>query len=96
GGDDQMGPACENADRIARRLAEHGHPHPVVNLCYPGAGHAIALPYLPTSPVGQGPFLLGGTAPENVRANADSWPRVLAFLGEALLGRQESNLQPPR
>ena len=84
GEDDQMGPACENAERIARRLERHGHPYPVVNLCYAGAGHAIAFPYLPTSPGGAGPFMLGGTAPDTERANADSWPRVLRFLRQAL------------
>jgi len=45
----------------------------------------ILLPYFPTPPRERiGPWLTGGTAAGYARADAESWPRVLRFLADAL------------
>ncbi len=89
GDDDQMGPSCENADVIARRLERHGLGDRATVLCYEDAGHAIGFPYVPTTRVMAGPFALGGDPAAYARADADSWPRVLAFLRGALAADPE-------
>src|SRR4051794_17222028 len=50
-----------------------------------GAGHVTLLPSSPTPPRERiGPWLTGGTAAGYARADAESWPRVLRFLADAL------------
>ena len=44
-----MWPSTLMAERAAERLASHGHQNRVEHLDYPGAGHGIYLPNLPTT-----------------------------------------------
>jgi dienelactone hydrolase len=86
---DAMWPSTALADMVLDRLQRSGHPYPDVHLAYPNAGHSIKPPYAPTvtamrHPVDGALYALGGTAQGNARANADSWPRVLAFFREHL------------
>jgi dienelactone hydrolase len=89
GGDDAMWPSALMADRVASRLAARGHPYPVENLVYPGAGHAIGPPYAPPMlevfhPVSKRMMALGGTPAACAHADADHWPRLVRFLTESL------------
>ena len=82
---DSMWPSSEMADRIAQRLVSHGFTHAVQNLSYPDAGHAVfGAPVRADTPGIQGATYLGGTVDGLVAARADSWPRVITFLREAL------------
>jgi len=63
------------ADRVMDRLARRRHPFPYEHLAYADAGHVITRPYVATAALPH-----GGTAAGAARANADSWPRGLAFL----------------
>lgn len=90
GEDDQMWPATLMGERLMQRLTQHQFPYRAEHLRYPGAGHLIGSPYLPTTvnarrhPVANHTFLYGGNARDHARAEADSWPRVLALLRESL------------
>jgi len=85
GEDDQMIPSPVAAEAVVRRLRAAHHPYPDLHLAYPDAGHVILLPYFPTPPRERiGPWLTGGTAAGYARADAESWPRVLRFLADAL------------
>jgi dienelactone hydrolase len=90
GQDDQMWPSSLMAGRAAERLAAHDHPYPVEHLDYANVGHSIFLPSLPTSvtiqvhPVNGVLNDLGGSPRETAHAAADSWARVIRFLGESL------------
>lgn len=90
GRDDAMWPSSLMATRATERLAAHHHPYPVQHLDYEGAGHPIFLPGLPTTVTAQvHPITgtlndLGGTPADTAHASADSWPRVVRFLGESL------------
>jgi dienelactone hydrolase len=90
GQDDQMWPSSLFADMVVERLAAHHHPYPYQHLSYPGAGHLIGAPYLPTSvlasqhPLSDMVFAYGGNAKDSAFAQADSWPKVLAFLRQRL------------
>jgi pimeloyl-ACP methyl ester carboxylesterase len=86
GTDDGLWPSTLFSERVMSRLAAHDHPYPRTHLRYDGAGHAIGPPYVPTT-IADAPHPFGGTvhfggAPQpNAVANADSWPKVLRFLG---------------
>lgn len=90
GQDDQMWPSSLFADMVVERLAAHNYPYPYQHLMYPGVGHLIGAPYLPTTvtasrhPVAGLVFAYGGHAKDSARANADSWARILAFLAASL------------
>lgn len=90
GQDDQMWPSSLFADRVIERLDAHNYPYPYQHLSYPGAGHLIGAPYLPTTvtasrhPVTDHVFAFGGNAKDSAFAHVDSWSRVLAFLRESL------------
>lgn len=90
GQDDQMWPSSLFADMVIERLDAHNYPYPYHHLRYPGAGHLIGAPYLPTTvtagrhPVADQAFAYGGNAKGSAFAHADSWSRVLAFLRESL------------
>ena len=85
GGNDLLWPSEYMARQIVRRLEREAHPHPVIHLSYPGAGHAIGRPFRPTTGLSTTPnFALGGTPAEYAVAERDSWPRVLRFLRESL------------
>ena len=87
GRDDELWPSSEMADRIVRRLKEHDHAFPLIHLRYESAGHGIPKAYLPTAGTtlaARGRLIAGGTEAGNARAQAASWPRVVAFLRDAL------------
>jgi dienelactone hydrolase len=87
GEDDQMWPSTMMAERIMRRLAERRFAWPYRHLRYLGAGHLIGPPWQPTTvnvrrhPTVGGVFAYGGSPAGQARANADSWPYVLEWLG---------------
>lgn len=83
---DTLWPSAEMANRVEQRLRAHGFAHPVINIAYPEAGHAVFGPPIadPASPNLQRALSVGGTIPALVAARADGWPRVVAFLKDAL------------
>lgn len=88
--DDDLWPSTELSEIAVARLRAHQHPYPVEHLAYDAAGHLIMPPYRVTSmtamihPALAMKLSLGGTAAGAARANAESWPRVLSFLEQAL------------
>lgn len=90
GGDDRLAPRVDLADIAQARLA--GHRWPVTHLTYPDAGHTLAPPWRPTTaegfvhPVSGEKTAFGGTVEGRAAANADWWPRALAFLAQAAKG----------
>lgn len=91
--DDAIWPSTELAARAVARLRAHAHPHAVEHLAYEDAGHLIAAPYRPTTiaamtlPATRMKLAFGGTPAGTAHASAASWPRVLAFLDQALQRR---------
>jgi dienelactone hydrolase len=88
GKDDRVWPSSAMSDLIVSRLKENGFRYPVVNLSYEEAGHLIDFPFFPTPSRTE----LGGTPEGLARADADSWSKVLEFLGTTL--RQPSSNAP--
>jgi fermentation-respiration switch protein FrsA (DUF1100 family) len=90
GDDDRMWPSSVFCEMVMERLARFNHPHRRLHLRYEGAGHLIMFPYLPPAvgasrrPTGGLPLAIGGSPKAHAFADADSWPRVLSFLNEAL------------
>ena len=91
GGDDQFCPSGALSEVAMERLARHKHPYPYEHVSYPGAGHVFGLPpYLPATltkarhPQTGAVYLAGGNPKDNALAAADSWSRILRFLGESL------------
>lgn len=89
GTEDATWPSSFMAARVVERLRAHGHPHPVENLVYRGAGHTIGPPYAPPvlagyHSVAQRVYAFGGNPRDCAHADADSWPRVIRFLRESL------------
>lgn len=84
--DDGLWPAADMAERIQARLTTHAFAHPVENLVYDGAGHAVFGPPIPAvTPQMQSMFgFLGGTPDGLTVARADGWPKVVAFLKRSL------------
>jgi dienelactone hydrolase len=83
GKDDQLWPSALMGELIIERLKQKKHRFRYEHLSYYGAGHAVRIPYNPTTgSVAGGSLVLGGTPHANARAQADSWPRVLRFLSE--------------
>jgi dienelactone hydrolase len=81
GTDDQAWPSDRYADLIELRRKTANVPYADQSLKYEGAGHLISQPYLPTN-LNQLPGVaMGGTPRAYASADADSWPRVLRFLG---------------
>ena len=86
GGDDQLWPSLPMANAIMQRRAlPKRHPDDQL-LVYPQAGHLIGKAFVPagSTRTGGGRLETGGTSAGNARAQADAWPRVLAFLAKAL------------
>jgi dienelactone hydrolase len=87
---DAIWPSTDLAEIAVARLRAHRHPHPVEHLAYEDAGHLILPPYRITTitamthPVLRMKLELGGTPAGTAHAMADSWPRVLSFLEQAL------------
>ena len=79
-----MWPACPMARMVAARSAERDGPSVTV-LAYEDAGHFVFGPPVPSDH----PFYprldaFGGTVEGNAAARADSWPRVVGFLQDAM------------
>ena len=82
GGKDQVWPSCTMAEQVASRARKYGGN--VTILSYPEADHGVfASPLEPGNQPRR--FGFGRSAPGNVAAQADSWPRVLAFLQKNLV-----------
>ena len=86
GDDDQLWPSLLMARAIEERRATSGRHATDELLVYPGAGHLIGKAYVPagSTRIAGGRIETGGTPDANARAQADAWPRVLAFLRKAL------------
>jgi dienelactone hydrolase len=91
GGDDHLWPAAEMAEAILARLKSKGFTHSANHLYYPYAGHMLRYPFLPTtcresrnSHLRNAKFSYGGTPAADAAAQADSWPRAIAFLQSKL------------
>ena len=80
GDDDRMWPASTMCDAVIARLEKHGHPHPFAHHRYPGAGHLLRAPCMPTSVVDAPTWALGGTPRGQALANRQSWATLLAAL----------------
>ncbi len=86
GGDDHVWPAEEMAEAIVARLKKRRLGHRVEHLHYPGAGHSLRYPHLPTTARSNwhehlrgARFSLGGSPEADAAAQADSWRRAIAF-----------------
>jgi len=88
GRDDRAWPSSLYSRMVVSTLRRHDHPHPVRHLDFDDAGHAINLPFVPTTqlsrehPVSKVPYTSGGTPSGNAGADDGSWRGVLAFLDE--------------
>lgn len=82
---DTLWPSTEMANRVERRLRANSFPHGVTHLAYPDAGHAVfGAPVRADAPGLERALSVGGTIDGLVAARADGWPRVIAFLKDAL------------
>ena len=75
------------SEAIVTRLKQRGFSHAVEHLHYPGAGHMLRYPFLPTTAresrnlhLRNARFSFGGSAPADAEAQSDSWRRTIAFL----------------
>jgi dienelactone hydrolase len=87
GADDHLWPSQTMAPQILSRLQAAHHPYPDTWRSYPGAGHALTVPYSPTTLLpGGGGFDLGGNAIDDEHASVDAWRQQKRFLHHALEG----------
>ena len=84
GAADLLWPSAQMAGEVMKRLDANGFPYRHESLVYKDAGHGLGLPYTPTTLINSGTLLLGGTPEATAAANADAWPKMIAFLEEAL------------
>lgn len=88
GRDDRAWPSSLYSRMVVSTLRQHDHPHLVRHLDFDDAGHAINLPFVPTTqltrkhPVSKVPYTSGGTPSGNAKADVGSWRGVLTFLDE--------------
>lgn len=88
GRDDRAWPSSLYSRMVVSALRRRGHAHLVRHLDFDDAGHAINMPFVPTTqlsrehPVSKVPYTSGGTPSGNARADDGSWRGVLAFLDE--------------
>ncbi|HET9172786.1 MAG TPA: acyl-CoA thioesterase/bile acid-CoA:amino acid N-acyltransferase family protein [Actinospica sp.] len=87
GGQDQVWSSCPYTDAISARLARNHFPYPVTALHYPAAGHfgGDLIPFMPFADEDSPTATLsgsGGTELADEQAEAQSWPRLLAFLAQ--------------
>jgi len=96
GGDDGYWPSTAYAAHIAQQLRDAHHPHEILHLDFPQAGHFIQHPIVPTTLIAKahpvsGIVMTGGGTPEaNARANRDSWPQCLDFLRRSVAARSRA------
>jgi uncharacterized protein len=83
GTDDRLWPSTRLSEMAMERLEAHDRPFPREHLRYEGAGHMIAPPGYEPAASWTGRYELGGSREADEFANADSWPKVIAFLNEA-------------
>jgi dienelactone hydrolase len=84
GKDDQIWPSDLMARRIMARLREHGHAFADQLLEFENVGHPIPYLYVPINGDRQhSRFAVGGTVQGTVKAQAEAWPRIIAFLQSA-------------
>jgi uncharacterized protein len=83
GTDDRLWPSTRLSEMAMERLEAHDRPFPREHLRYEGAGHMIAPPGYEPAASWTGRYELGGSREADAFANADSWPKVIAFLNEA-------------
>ncbi len=83
GQEDQVWNSAMMAHNIAERRAEAKLE--TVSLIYTDAGHAVGgTGYNPTTQYDASPMKMGGTPEGNARAQADAWPKTIAFLKRTL------------
>ena len=87
GTDDRLWPSTRLSEMAVGRLEANDRPFPHEHLRYEGAGHMIAPPGYKPAASWTNRFELGGSPEADGFANADSWPKVTAFLADAF-GRQ--------
>eukprot|EP00795_Rhopilema_esculentum_P012915 gene12915-3670_t len=86
-GDDDMCPNMSDcALRMQRRLNEHGRESATI-LHYPGTGHLIDVPFMPTCRIAYFPYhevyiLWGGSVTEQSAAHEHAWRAIRRFLLE--------------
>jgi len=83
GDDDRMWPSGRMGDQIIERLEANRHPFRSRHCRYPGAGHLMRSPGVPTS-VLQNAFAFGGDGPAQAAANRAAWAETLRFLRTSL------------
>jgi len=92
GTDDKAWPSSMMADKVMARLKAHNFRFRYEHLRYPDAGHGLFAAHNPSDTLFAGKFAkespgaMGGTREGVVAAQADSWPKTLAFLNMALGG----------
>lgn len=92
GTDDKAWPSSLMADKVMARLKAHHFRFHYEHLRYPNAGHGLFAAHDPADPLfaekfsKESPGTLGGTREGVIVAQADSWPKALAFLRQALGG----------
>ena len=79
GADDQLWPSGEMSEQVLARLRAHGHPYPDEHHSYPGNGHLITLPGLPTTA-----GTAGGNPADSARTARVAWSTTLRFLDDNL------------
>lgn len=81
---DTLWPSCRMARQIVRRAATGGRTAPQL-LAYRDAGHGVmGAPGEPNDRAIRKWTVLGGNAEGNAAARKDGWPRIIAFLRDAL------------
>jgi uncharacterized protein len=87
GESDKVWPSCTMSRQLEARARERGSPSVQV-LSYPDAGHGAGFPPISEDHPLYRPrmerFLMGGTTEGNNAARADAWPKMLAFVQQAL------------
>jgi dienelactone hydrolase len=87
GDSDRMWPSTRMAEKITRRLAEHGRADRVTHLRYQAAGHSLSREgraAVKKMGIRGRMFDLGGTMDADAAAGDDAWPKVVEFMLAAL------------
>jgi hypothetical protein len=90
GQDDHVWPSKQLADIAMLRLQRNKFGFASEHLSYPGAGHVLNVPFLPTTvrqfhhPIRKFAFSLGGSSQGDAFARQHSWTRVTSFLSAHL------------
>lgn len=98
---DTMWPATPMTQIAEQRARDQGFGHRLVHLRFRDGGHVCAgVPGTPVAteapphPLTGVRYSFGGTRAGNARARADSWPRVVAFLRDALTPADQNEAPP--